>query len=168
MNPQDEYHRQLHDQIHSCSRLADWIYHDYRLDCDGMAAERTTERIRGISEQHSPQAVFGVMACWVIKAVFRIKKVMDATDRPMPPLASVITNANKDASELSLEERGMMSGTQFFVLVGNDELETAEAIFNAAHASSDEDMWMLVQVVLETTIRVSSQAIAELDALEHS
>src|SRR5690349_9631040 len=87
---QKEYHRSLHETIWACTKLADWIYHDVRLDCDGEAGTRMADRISHIAEQHGNEAVFGVVGSWASKTIGRIEASIIASGETMPPLRTVL------------------------------------------------------------------------------
>lgn len=155
---QQEHHTGLHRQIYLSSRLADWIYHDVRLDCDGGSLQRTNERLGTIRAQHGTDAIFGIMGAWAEKACYRVNKAMARRGIKMSPLQAIISD-DLDSTTLSIQERGYMSAIQFVKAVSNDDLEMAEAIYSAAANSSDDDLLALALSALNIDLTLSNQAV---------
>lgn len=163
---QKEYHQNLHIQIWSARRLADWIYHDVRLNCDDLAGPRTRERLEAINAQHGAEGVYGILAWWAVKSVFRMSKAMAHIGQQMPLLQTLLPEAiseNHEHTNFDDVTRNMMTGAQFFVAVGNDDLETAESLFMAAYNSSFEDVMLVAYAVLNQAISISNEAMAVLE-----
>lgn len=166
MPNKDPYHLNLHAKIFAATNIADWIYHDVRLDCDGDARVRLVERIQAITEEHGPDALYGVAGSWATKCIMRINKayarLQAQGDDPAEEI-SLATNPlgeESDAAELDTADRAHLSAGQFITAIGNDDLEMAEAIFNAAWATSEEDTGALMACVLINCIAYSNHVDA--------
>lgn len=153
----DAHHEELHRSIFLASRLADWIYHDIRLDCDGEAVDRTVERLTLIEKQHGTATLFGLVGAWAYKASYRVQKALARAGMGSDSLVPYVSE-QLDTSSLTTEQRGSLSAFQFFKAVSSDDLEMAEAIFNAAASATEEDLSAFVLAVLATSVILSDQA----------
>ena len=154
-----EYHQSLHRKTISAMRLADWIYHDVRLDCDGHSMDRTNERLAAAHEQLGSDTWFGLASAWAIRAYWRLDSGYKRAGREDKPVVSPVLVGIENSPEYDEDvKRALTSGQQFFSLICNDEIETAEAIYLAAYNSGEEDCMKLLRAVLYTSILVSDYA----------
>lgn len=145
---EEDYHKGLHEKIHLALNLSDWIYHDMRLDCDGQAMARTADRFAAIQDELGNDAIYGVAAGWCLRTADRVERSFARKGLPMPAIKAVLED-NVEVAELDVVQRANVSAKQFIATTANDDLEMAEAIFNAAAASSEEDMSaMIVQILI--------------------
>lgn len=156
---EETYHKALHEQINKSLNLSDWIYHDMRLDCDGQAVQRTADRFASIQEEWGNAAVYGVAAGWCLRTADRVDSSFARKGLPSPAIKAVLEES-VELSTLDTMERAYISAKQFVATAANDDLEMAEAIFNAAAASSDEDMTALVVQILLICLELSYYAKA--------
>lgn len=159
----DKHHNELHQQIHTLSRLADWIYHDQRLDCDASAISRTSERLALIEQQHGVDSLFGLSGSWAQKATARMEAVMASLGGDRDVLTPYVSE-KLDSSQMSTEQRAFLSAVQFTKAISVDDLEMSEAIFRAAAYATPEDLSAFVLAVLSMSITISDQAYAILDS----
>lgn len=157
MPDNEAHHIELHHKINGCRALADWIYHDLRLDCDGEASGRTGDRLTAIGEQHGNDGLYGVAGSWAENCVHRISRASRKLGRDIFPEKVVQPELDKPPSEMDEYERGKLTATQFIVAIGNDDLEMAEAMFNAvASTESMDEVIIFMGSVLKLCIAYSN------------
>ena len=146
--------------IAKSARIADWIYHDVRLDCDNGAGARTHERFVAIDEAFGWEALFGMAGWWTVSSYYKLKERFEekGSDRP-PDLTPNNIESILNSDESPERKRAAITARQFISALTHSDLEMALAIFNAAYESEDEDAWgLLLWHVLILSIRIVSLA----------
>lgn len=153
----DEAHlSELHSRILAAFNIADWIYHDVRLDIDGEAYKRAVDRLYALHSAHGRESLYGMAGAWAIKACWRRQDAYQKLGRPYPSLTP--GDMVESVSCADEYKRAYVSAQQLIAAVAASDFEMAEAIFNAAYDASVHEAIGLLLGVLLLSIYVSNKA----------